>query len=60
VLLTTGELARELGVSRSAILKWTRAGLITPGWTSPGGHHRWEVEKVRAELGQQRRRDAQD
>lgn len=56
-LLTSGELARELGVSRSAVLKWTRAGLVTPEVTTPGGHHRYDVERVRAELRQQRQRD---
>ena len=48
--LTTGELARELGVSRGAVLKWVRAGLITPEFTTPGGHHRWDVDKVREQL----------
>jgi hypothetical protein len=55
-LLTSGELARELGVSRSAVLKWTRAGMITPDVTTPGGHHRYDLDKVRAELRQQRQR----
>jgi DNA-binding transcriptional MerR regulator len=55
--LTTGELARELSVSHSAILKWAREGLITPEWTTPGGHHRWDADKVRKELRQQRQRD---
>ena len=38
-LLTTGELAEELGVSAGAILKWTNADppLITPAWSTPGG-----------------------
>lgn len=56
-LLTTGELAQELSVSRSAILKWEQDGLITPEWTTPGGHHRWDAEKVRQELREQRQRD---
>ncbi len=55
--MTTGELARELGVSHSAILKWTREGLITPELTTPGGHHRWDAEKVRQQLRDARERD---
>ncbi|TWF79744.1 excisionase family DNA binding protein [Pseudonocardia hierapolitana] len=54
--LTTGELARELGVSHSAILKWAKDGLITPELTTPGGHHRWDAEKVRQQLREQRQR----
>jgi hypothetical protein len=56
--LTTGELARELGVSRGAVLKWATADppLITPEFTTPGGHHRWDLETVRAQLRAQRRR----
>jgi excisionase family DNA binding protein len=48
--LTTGELARELGVSRGAVLKWVKQGIITPEFTTPGGHHRWDVDKVREQL----------
>lgn len=56
-LLSTGELARELGVSRGAVLKWAVDGLITPEFTTPGGHHRWDAEKVRAQIKEQRQRD---
>ena len=50
--MTTGELAKELHVSRGAIIKWQRAGLIHPEFTTPGGHHRWDPDKVREELRQ--------
>jgi hypothetical protein len=59
-LLTTGELAKALGVSASAILKWSRADppLITPEWSTPvGGHHRWLLSEVRAQLKAARKRD---
>ncbi|MGH3936619.1 MAG: MerR family transcriptional regulator [Pseudonocardiaceae bacterium] len=55
--VTTGQLAEALGVSRSAILKWHRAGLVTPELVTPGGHLRWDVDRVREQLRQQRRRD---
>ena len=50
--LTTGELARALGVSRSAVVKWASADppLIVPEFTTPGGHFRWDLAKVRLQL----------
>ena len=56
-LVTTGELAKALGVSRGAINRWQNEGLITPDVTTPGGHHRWDVERVRARLRELRERD---
>lgn len=56
--LTTGELARALGVSRGAVLKWANADppLITPVFSTPGNHHRWVLEQVREQLEQARQR----
>ena len=61
-LLTTGELAKELGVSRGAVVKWTREGKIHPELTTPGGHHRWDLDHARAELQalQDRRNESTD
>jgi hypothetical protein len=42
--------ARELNVSRAASTKWQRADLITPQFSTPGGHHRRDPEKVREQL----------
>jgi len=55
-VLTTGELAKALGVSASAVLNWTRDGLITPVFTTPGGHHRWAEQQVRDQLAAARER----
>ena len=49
-LVTTGPLARKLGVSRSAVLKWHTAGLIEAEVVTPGGHLRWDADKVRKQL----------
>jgi DNA-binding transcriptional MerR regulator len=54
--LTSGQLAKELGVSHSAIVKWAKEGLITPEFTTPGGHHRWDPDKVRDQIRAQRQR----
>lgn len=59
-LLTTGELAKALGVSRGAVQSWQRGGLITPQFTTPGGHHRWVLDDVRAQLQELRQRSTED
>ncbi len=56
-LVTTGDLAKALGVSRGAVIRWVNDELITPDVTTPGGHHRWSVERVREQLKGQRKRD---
>ncbi len=48
--LTTGELAKELGVSRGAVLRWATEKIITPRFITAGGHYRWDVDDVHAEL----------
>jgi DNA-binding transcriptional MerR regulator len=56
-LVSTGDLAKALGVSRGAVIRWVNSGLITPDVTTPGGHHRWDVKRVREQLRGQRKRD---
>jgi DNA-binding transcriptional MerR regulator len=51
-LLTTGELAKALGVSGGAILVWEEKGYIRPYFKTPGGHRRWILEDVRKQLNQ--------
>ena len=51
-LLTSGELAKELGVSRGVLLVWEEKGYITPYFKTPGGHRRWVLEDVRRQLNQ--------
>lgn len=51
-LLTSGELAKKLGVSRGALLVWEEKGYITPFFKTPGGHRRWILEDVRRQLNQ--------
>ena len=56
-LLTTGEVAKELGVSRAAVLAWVRDGKLSPTLTTPGGHHRFDLDDVRRQLRELRQRD---
>jgi DNA-binding transcriptional MerR regulator len=58
-LLSTGELARELGVSRASVLKWANDGLIIPAFTTPGGHLRWDLDDVRRQVRELRERGAE-
>jgi predicted site-specific integrase-resolvase len=56
-LVTSGHLAKALGVSRGAVNRWLNEGLISPDLTTPGGHHRWNVDRVRAQLRELRQRN---
>jgi excisionase family DNA binding protein len=38
-MLTTGEAARVVRVSRPTIIRWCKLGYLTPKWT-PSGHRR--------------------
>lgn len=51
--VTTGQAARELGVDIRSLQRWVKAGLIEPDHVTPGGHMRWDVERVRADLRRQ-------
>jgi hypothetical protein len=47
-------------VSASAVLKWHAAKLIEPEVITPGGHLRLDVAKVRARVGELRKRCEDD
>lgn len=49
-LLTSGELADELGLSRRAISDYAKNGLITPALRTPGSQYRWNLDDVQAEM----------
>jgi len=48
--VTTGELARELGISPRTVARYVRSGLLAPTETTLGGHYRWDVEEVREQI----------
>lgn len=58
-LVTTGQAAKELGVTRRSIVRWVRRGELEPDYVTPGGHYRWDVERLRAEV-RQRLKDLRD
>ena len=49
-LLTTSELAAELGLSIRTIHRYTAAKDITPTLITPGNHYRWDPAEVRQHL----------
>lgn len=56
-LITTGEVARRLGVTTSAIGGWVQRGQLTPAIITPGGRYRWRWSQVEHQLREQRQRD---
>jgi excisionase family DNA binding protein len=48
--VTTPEAARLLNVGVRSLQRWVASGEIEPDWRTPGGHARWDVERLRAEL----------
>jgi DNA-binding transcriptional MerR regulator len=49
-LVSTGELAKELHVTRTTIQRWWNEGIIAPDAVTAGGHGRWDVKRVQREL----------
>jgi DNA-binding transcriptional MerR regulator len=49
-LVSTGEAARALGMDRRSLQRWAKDGLIEPDAVTPGGHMRWDVERLRTDL----------
>lgn len=49
-LLTTTELAKRLSLSERTIQRYRQSGDLVPDLVSPGGHARWDPDKVREQL----------
>lgn len=49
-LVPTGEVARLLGVSTRTVQAWVADGLLEPDLRTPGGHMRWDLDRLRREL----------
>ncbi|MEV0698236.1 MerR family transcriptional regulator [Saccharopolyspora sp. NPDC050389] len=56
-LVSSSELARELGVTRQTVARWVRSGVITPVTVTAGGQARFDMEQAKRELREHRRRD---
>jgi DNA-binding transcriptional MerR regulator len=49
-LVPTGDAAREIGVGIRTLQHWAAENLVKPDLVTPGGHMRWDVEHLRAQL----------
>lgn len=55
-LVSTGEAAKALSVSRTTLSRWIREERVTPtSWTA-GGHARWDVSDLQRQLDELRKR----
>jgi DNA-binding transcriptional MerR regulator len=49
-LLSTGEAARELGISRRTLAHYPKTGQLEPSLVLPSGYYKWDVEDIRRQL----------
>lgn len=56
-LISSSELARELGVTRQTVARWVRRGVITPATVTAGGQARFDMEQAKRELREHTKRD---
>jgi predicted site-specific integrase-resolvase len=50
-LVSTPEAARALGVSARTLQRYVKDGQVTPEITLPSGQYRWNVAKLRRQIG---------
>ncbi|MEJ2865092.1 MerR family DNA-binding transcriptional regulator [Actinomycetospora flava] len=50
-LVSTPEAAKALGVSARTLQRYVTQGLVTPEITLPSGQYRWNVAKLRRQIG---------
>jgi excisionase family DNA binding protein len=49
-LVSTGDAARELGVSRQSLSRWVLEGKVTPAARTPGGQYRFRLSELKKQL----------
>jgi hypothetical protein len=49
--LTSGQVAKKLGLSIATVQQWTKDGLVTPDFVTLGGRARWTVGNLLSQLG---------
>jgi hypothetical protein len=53
-LLSSGEIARRIGVAPATISAWVRQGRLVPTVTTMGGRYRWQWSDVQRQMREQR------
>jgi len=48
--MTTGEVARALGVATTTVQRWVKRYGLRPAQTTPGGHMRWDFDDLKVQL----------
>jgi hypothetical protein len=56
-LLSSGEVARRIGVAPATISAWVRQGRLVPTVTTMGGRYRWRWSDVERQMREQRERE---
>jgi DNA-binding transcriptional MerR regulator len=51
---TTGDAAKALGISSATLTRWVGKGIATPAETTAGGHYRWDMASLRAQVARHR------
>jgi DNA-binding transcriptional MerR regulator len=59
-LLSTGEAARALGISRRTLAHYAKTGQLQPSLVLPSGYYKWDLEDIRRQLRELRERGAAD
>ena len=49
-LVSTGEAAREVGVSRQSLSRWVKEGRVKPAAVTPGGQFRFRISELKKQL----------
>ena len=58
-ILSIGEISSVFGVSRSTLRRWHKQKLLKPSFITPGGHRRYNLEKVAPFFGIVKRKNRQ-
>lgn len=59
-LLSSGELADALGISRRSITRYVADGVLVPKFVTPGGQYRFDLEEALAQMRAVREREQRE
>ena len=49
-LISTGDAATALGVTRQTLINWLEDGDVTAAGRTGGGHYRWHLDELRVQV----------